>query len=358
MRMRPSLLLRLSLKLFFSRLSLKLFFSLMCAALAAASVQAATQVEVMKLAKQAAGAVAPARIELERLANEGDALAAHFLGLLHLNGKGLPQNETLAVEWFRKSAEGGRADSAHNLGVIYERSRGELKNTQEARRWYRVAADKGYASSQANLGHLLADGLGGPADLDAARELIEKSAAQGAPRGRYLLGMLTLEGRAGIQRNPGEAGRLIALAAEAGDEDAQYRLALLHGTGQGVEKSDKLALEWLRKAAAKRQRDAQFLLAAVYTRGLYGVLRNAKLAAEWLRSAALGGHVEAQYQLGVAYAEGRGVPRDGTEAYGWMLEASRNGHPKAIEFVRQVQISRPQPTPPAQLPDAAEDKKQ
>ena len=118
-----------------------------------------------------------------------------------------------------------------------------------------------------------------------------------------------------------------------------------------MERSDPLALGWLRKAAAQRQREAQYLLAAVYARGLYGVRSDAKQAADWLRSAALNGHAEAAYQLGVAYAEGRGVPRDGTEAYGWMLEASRNGHPQAMEFVRQVQIRRPPPSPPAQLPD-------
>jgi TPR repeat protein len=149
--------------------------------------------------------------------------------------------------------------------------------------------------------------------------------------------MLKLEGRAGIERDEAEAARLIRLGAEGRDRDAQYRLALLHGTGAGVEKSDALALEWLRKSAAQQQPEAEYLLAAVYARGLYGVRHDDKTSVAWLRRAGLQGHLDAQYAMGLAYAEGRGVERDASEAYGWMLMAARKGHPRAIEFVRRVQ---------------------
>jgi TPR repeat protein len=150
-----------------------------------------------------------------------------------------------------------------------------------------------------------------------------------------------------------EAARLIRLAALGGDRDAQYRLALLHGTGQGVARSDKLALDWLRKAARQRQADAQYLLAAVYMQGKYGVERDEKQGVEWLRRAALNGNLDAAYELGIAYAEGRGVPRDGSESYGWMLLAARGGHAQAMAFVREIQRARTPVQPPAMLPDAA-----
>lgn len=329
-----------------------------CALIVAGAAHAASEKEVIQLYRQAAGAMAPARAELERLAKDGDGLAAHFLGRLHLEGRGVLRDETAAVEWFRKSAELGRADSAHNLGVIYERSRGTLKDAKEARRWYGIAADKGYARAQSNLGHMLAEGHGGPADLDQAKYWYEKAAAQGDPRGRYLLGMLTLEGRAGIARNEAEAVRLIRLAAEDKEREAQYRMALLYGTGQaqGVKRDDKLALEWLRKSAAQRLPEAELLLGAVHARGLYGVKRDPKAAVGWLRKSALQGNVEAMYGLGLAYAEGRGVEKDPTEAYGWMLHAARNGHPQAIAFVRRIQELRPPPKEPAGKDAPAEKK--
>ena len=50
------------------------------------------------MAKQAAAAKPQALEELERLANEGDAFAAHYLGRLYLDGRGMPRSEALAIE--------------------------------------------------------------------------------------------------------------------------------------------------------------------------------------------------------------------------------------------------------------------
>jgi TPR repeat protein len=166
---------------------------------------------------------------------------------------------------------------------------------------------------------------------------IEKSAAQGNPRGRYLLGLLLLEGRAGLDKNLPEAVRLIRAAAEAADPVAQYRLALLYGTGNGVEKSDASALDWLRRAADAHLPKAEFMLASIYGAGLYGVVRNDKEAVKWLRRSALQEYADAEYSLGLAYAEGRGVEQDPSAAFGWMRRAARRGHGPAMEQVRRIE---------------------
>src|SRR5690606_36624136 len=125
------------------------------------------------------------------------------------------------------------------LAVIRERASGELRNREEAIKWYRFAAERGMAASQANLGYLLSQDVS-----PKARKWIEKAAAQGNPRGRYLLGMLRLE--AGQDE---EAAGLLGQAAEADEREAQYRLALLYGTGRGVPKDEAAAMRWLRRAA-------------------------------------------------------------------------------------------------------------
>ena len=331
-----------------------LLLGMLC--LAPFPAQAATEAEVLEVAKQAAGGIAPARERLERMAGEGEALAAHMLGVLHLRGQGVPRDEALALDWFAKAAKLGRADSAHNVGVIYERSSGSLKDPAEARGWYRIAAGKGHAGAQANLGNMLAEGIGGAADPDEARAWIEKAVAQGEPRGYYLLGRLALEGRAGIAKDPAAAEKHIRLAAEKGDRDAQYELSRLLGTGLGMEKNVIEALDWLRKAADQRHPEAEFRLGVAYARGVYNLRRDEAAAVNWLRRSARQDHIEAMVALGYAYAEGRGVPRDATEAYGWMLEASRKGSPEAIEFVRRIQAKRPPPDsapPPDSPPPAA-----
>jgi hypothetical protein len=305
-------------------------------ALACPAALAMSDADISRLAQEAARGSEAARQTVERLAGEGATLAEHAMGLMYLSGKGMPQSESQSVAWFLRAARKGHVESAHNLGVIHERSGGAARDPHEARRWYRQAAEAGFARSQANLGRLLAEGIGGPADLPGARRWIEKAAEQDEPHGRYLLGMFTLEGRAGIDKDASKAARLIGLAAEAGDRDAQYRLALLRGSGVGAEKSDPIALEWLRKAAAQRHPDAEYLLGVVHATGRYGVERDDRLAAVWLRRAARQGHLDAQVSLGLAYAEGRGVSRDASEAYGWLLEAARRGHPAAIELVRKI----------------------
>lgn len=287
-----------------------------------------------QLARQAAGGHKGAQEELQRLAEAGNVLAEHYMGQLYLSGKGVPRSDERAVEWFRRAAAKGDAASAHNLGVIHERSTGALRDRGEALKWYRFAAERGFARSQANLGHLLSQD-GDP----EARQWIEKAAAQKEPRGLYLLAMLHLQ--AGGQEQQG--AELLRQAAQGKDRDAQYRLALLYGTGEGVPKDERLAMQWLRRAAGQRQPEAQYLLAAAYARGQYGLKRDDEEAARWLRRSARQGNVEAQYALANAYAEGRGVPYDPNEALGWILLAAQNNHPQASQALARIRALLPQP---------------
>lgn len=288
-----------------------------------------------QLAREAMRGNPASKEKLEALAESGDAVAAHYMGQLHLSGGVVPRSDARAVEWFRRAAAKGDIASAHNLGVIHERAAGELRSREEALKWYRFAAERGFARSQANLGQLLSE-----AKDPEARPWIEKAAAQQEPRGLYLLGVLHLDGG-----NDAQAAALLRQAAEAKDRDAQYRLALLYGAGRGVDKDEKLAMQWLRKAAGQRQAEAQYFLAAAYSRGLYGLARDDVAAADWLRRSARQGNVEAQYALAHAYAEGRGVRYDPNEALGWIQLAAKNNHPQAAAALERIKALLPPQKP-------------
>jgi TPR repeat protein len=289
----------------------------------------------VELAREAMGGNPASTEKLRALAESGDAIAQHYMGQLYLSGRIVPRSDEQAAHWFRRAAEAGDLASAHNLGVIHERATGPLRDRAEALKWYRSAAERGFARSQANLGHLLRE------DKDPeARLWIGKAAAQKEPRGLYLLGMLELD--AGRET---EAVARLDEAARADDRDAQYQLALLHGAGRGTAKDEKRAMDWLRKSAERNQPEAQYLLAAAYSRGLYGVRRDDAAAAEWLRRSARQGNVEAQYALANAYAEGRGVPRDPNEALGWIQLAARNNHPDAAAALARIQAMLKKPAP-------------
>ena len=58
-------------------------------------------------------------------------------------------------------AEKGDAVALHNVGVSYQRGCGVERSDAEAAKWYRRAADKGNADAQFNLAVFFRDGRGG-----------------------------------------------------------------------------------------------------------------------------------------------------------------------------------------------------
>lgn len=49
------------------------------------------------------------------MAAKGDADAQYNLGLIYEKGKGVPENDAVAVSWYRKAAEQGHVEAQKNL---------------------------------------------------------------------------------------------------------------------------------------------------------------------------------------------------------------------------------------------------
>jgi len=101
---------------------------------------------------------------LKPLAEQGNAYAQDYLGVMYEYGQGVPQDYVEAVKWFRKAAEQGNAPAQTNLGMMYEDGRGTPQDYTEAARWYRKAADQGWPTGQGFLGALYTFGTGVPKD--------------------------------------------------------------------------------------------------------------------------------------------------------------------------------------------------
>jgi TPR repeat protein len=56
-----------------------------------------------------------------------------------------------ALKWFLRSADQENADAQHWLGVMYTQGKGVVKNHKEALKWYRLAAAQGHLSAQSAL---------------------------------------------------------------------------------------------------------------------------------------------------------------------------------------------------------------
>src|SRR5262245_374358 len=155
---------------------MKLTIAVIVLLLSAASVTAGPLEDAIAAAKRADYATA---VRLSQpLADNGNPIAQFILGEMYRHGRGVPQNDTEAVMWYRKAADQGYARAQLNLGFMYAEGRGVAKDLGECVKWYRLAADQGYAHAQYNLGLLYATAEGVPQDFVLAYMWLNLSAKQ------------------------------------------------------------------------------------------------------------------------------------------------------------------------------------
>lgn len=116
---------------------------------------------------------------LKKAALQGDLIAQNELGLIYLNGDGIPLNYVEAMQWFKKAAEKHDAKAQNNLGVMYLNGDGVPQNYVEAIKWFTKAAGQGHDNAQYNLGIVHEQGKGVPENLMEAYVWYSLAAAQG-----------------------------------------------------------------------------------------------------------------------------------------------------------------------------------
>lgn len=145
-------------------------------------------------------------------------IAQHKMGLFYDEGLtgACVSDITLALEHYSKAAE-FLPESMHNIAKIYEDRRGPTLSAEEsmatATSLYSIAAARGFPLSQVNLGRLL------------------------------------LLGEEGVARDREAGKRLLTLAAESGDSDAQMVVGMIHAT-QAFECFDLPLSEYWLKASS------------------------------------------------------------------------------------------------------------
>lgn len=117
--------------------------------------------------------------ELRPLAEQGDAIAQHALGLMYEAGLGVIENDIAAAHWITLSAKQGNAEAQTALGLMYDMGRGLPKNHATALRWYMAASEQGNASAQYLLGNLYYHGQGVLKDLVTSYMWLSISAVLG-----------------------------------------------------------------------------------------------------------------------------------------------------------------------------------
>ena len=184
------------------------------------------------------------------------------------------------------------------------------------------------------LGELYANGLGVERDDKKAAEWYKFAADRGDREAMFALALFHLTGRAGTV-NREQGAKLLAAAAKLGHVAAAYDLALLYIEGQTFPQDFARAAELLRSAAQAGNPEAQYALATLYKEGR-GVPKDPAEAARLLAMASLADHTDAQVEYAIALYNGAGVARDERAAAELLKKAARKGNAVAQNRLANV----------------------
>lgn len=130
-----------------------------------------------------AGSNAKAVELLQKLAGEGNALAQLRLGDLYYQGKGVAEDEIMAIHWWKKSAAAGNAEAMYQIAHAYlfgsTAAKGVADPDREAATWYFQAASAGHAEAAYTLGLLFIAGKGVVEDRNEAIRWFRVAAGRG-----------------------------------------------------------------------------------------------------------------------------------------------------------------------------------
>lgn len=305
------------------------------------------------------------------------------------------RNEEDAFRLFKSSAKQGYTKAEAYLGWMYAK-----KNIGKAILWLKKAADKGHLGAQYNLAIIYkdpriqyTDQLSQEERTRKAFSLLREVAGRNLKEAYLSLGDLYYENR-GISseilnlERINEAWRWYQLAAEGGETEAKFKLALMclcekevevvgtkkwfldeidplffiwfihthpQGFGEATGENDKKAIGWLHEAIERHTTPRygkqhwqlstmQFALGWMY---MHGRIQDEKskdehdaIAVGLLHNAASQGLREAQFSLGKMYWEGRVVGRESSEsdsvAFDLFHEAAKNDFVEALFYLGKM----------------------
>jgi len=132
-----------------------------------------------------------------------------------------------------------------------------------------------------------------------------------------------------------KAASLFKILSDQGNLDAMNYMGTIYWYGHGVEKNEKISMEWFTKAANLGFSKAQYNLFEIYN-----ATKNYELAFEWLEKAAENGDSEAQFNVGVYLFFGMGIKENKKEAIKWIKKSADNGWSEAKKVINDLRESR------------------
>ncbi|MEL6364812.1 MAG: tetratricopeptide repeat protein [Pseudomonadota bacterium] len=182
---------------------------------------------------------------------QGQAEAMVALARLHAEGRGVAIDEVYAADLFERAARLGNAEAAYELARAFQLGRGRAQSFDRARGWYEEAVAAGHPEASYRFGLLLRAGLGGPQDPSRAEQLIRYAAGEGVPPAMTAVGVMELKSPGGDPEvRAARAADWFERAAEAGDDEGTFLLAVVYAQGRGRPMDRDKALELVEASLA------------------------------------------------------------------------------------------------------------
>ena len=204
-------------------------------------------------------------------------------------------NPSLDMATLRQAAERGDLAAMSRLGGAYRDGAGVSPDLVEAHAWLAGAAVLATGADAqtyvAAVLHLAGRMTG--AQLDAAQQRtfdgLQRLGAAGHPVAQFLVGTTYYKGERMAPPDVARAAEWLRKAADQGERRAQFMLATMHFTGDGVSRDYVEAYKWASLAAARAQSedrkqfaDARDAFAQVMTPDQIGAAQ--KRTREWLEA--------------------------------------------------------------------------
>jgi TPR repeat protein len=296
--------------------------------------------------------------------NNGNDDGEYYLGLMYEKGEGVPKKLSSAKDHYERAAKKGNDKAQYRLGYLYELE----ENYQIAFDYYILASEKNI-DAQVGLATLYKNGQGTDKDYDKAIDLFIKAKDQNC-KAKYQLACIYVDQESGyinyleaysLFKSAWEMGlkdafwigsnesyysstepkvqdivKMYSAAAEEGNDDAEYKMGLLHEQAVLVKQDYQKSYNYYRKSSDKGNSNALARIASLYERGK-GVARNYEETIRYYNMAVESDNIEACFGLAVVYYSSELGTPDYPEAFKLFLKASNSGHAGAKQVFENLE---------------------
>lgn len=264
--------------------------------------------------------------------------AMYRIGMLYLEGQGVPQNTETAIKWLELGAKGGAGWASEALTELYRSGKATKKNTARAMELLNKEAERGSHEAHRDLGLMYYYGEEVSRDFDLAFKHL--SAIAESPLGTWdaqvynALGHLYEDGKVTPQ-DLDKAFKYHLIGAKAGYPTGQFSVGYSYQFGRGTKVDYVEAVQWYRLSAENGVTQAQINLAALLMIGKGAVSADPIEGFKWYKKAAVSGSDRAQMGVAISYYTGLGAPKDYVEAYAWANLAAASGKVERSKELRE-----------------------